>query len=262
MPGNGRQSIIDREAATGRSYAAKFLSELRDRGSVEEMFELLPDIYFYIKDRNCRWVMCNQASLRLLNFRDQAEVYGATERDFFPPKIADTIYRDDRNVIDNNHRIVNRTELIVDETGHLIWVSTNKLPLQGKDGAVAGLMGTTRILTRTDQLPDDYKQFRAVIDHIQAHVGARIDVKELARICHLSDSQFRKRFRGQFRLSPQEFILRTRLQSASKQLITTDRPIIEIALKCGFADQSYFTRQFSKFFERSPKRYRAAWGQK
>lgn len=243
-------------------YVTKFLAGLRDRGNVEQMFDIFPDIYFYIKDRNCRWITCNTACLRLLNFRDQKEVYGATESDFFPPKIAEMIYRDDRDVIDNNRRIINRTELIVDETGRLVWVSTNKLPLAAKNGSIAGLMGTTRILTRSDRLPDDYQQFRGVIDHIQDRVGEKIDVKELARIACLSDSHFRKRFRAQFRLSPQEFILRTRLQAASKMLITSDRPIVGVALACGFADQSYFTRQFGKFFEQSPKRYRATWGQK
>ncbi len=243
-------------------YVAKFLSELRDRGAMEAMFDILPDIYFYIKDRNCRWVLCNQACLRLLNYRNQEEIYGATERDFFPPKIAEMIYLDDRDVIDNNRRIINRTELIVDETGHLIWVSTNKLPLVARDGSIAGLMGTTRVLTRSDELPDEYQQFREVIDHIQANVGEKIDIKALARISCLSDSQFRKRFRMQFRLSPQEFILRTRLQAASKMLISTDKPIVTVALGSGFSDQSYFTKQFSKFFEQSPRRYRATWGQK
>ena len=243
-------------------YVTKFLSKLRDHGNIEEMFDLLPDIYFYIKDRNCRWIMCNQACLRLLNFRDQNEIYGATERDFFPPRIAEMIYLDDRDVIDNNHRIINRTELIVDEIGHLVWVSTNKIPLLARDGTIAGLMGTTRILTRSDQLPDEYQQFREVIDHIQENVAEKIDVKQLAHISSLSDSQFRKRFRQQFRLSPQAFILRTRLQAASKLLITTDKPIVTIALSTGFCDQSYFTRQFGKFFEQSPKRYRSTWGQK
>ncbi|QDG78177.1 AraC family transcriptional regulator [Labrenzia sp. PHM005] len=238
------------------------MSGLRDRGQIEQMFELLPDIYFYIKDRECRWVMCNQACLRLLNFRYQAEVVGATEKDFFPPKIAALIEQDDRTVIDTNHRIINRTELIVDESGHLTWVSTNKVPLAGADGEIKGLMGTTRVISRSEQLPDEYQQFSKVIDFIQANVAEKIDIKELAKISCLSDSHFRKRFRMQFRLSPQEFILRTRLQAASKMLISTDESIINVALACGFRDQSYFANQFKKFFEQSPKRYRATWGQK
>ena len=243
-------------------FVSNFLSGLRERGNFEEMFDILPDIYFYIKDHNCRWVMCNKACLRLLNYRNLTEVYGATEDDFFPPKIAEMIRQDDEDVIANQRRIINRTELIVDEVGHLTWVSTNKLPLISKDGSVAGLMGTTRVLSRSDRLPEEYQQFRSVIDHIQANVGEKIDIKELARISCLSNSQFRKRFGKHFRLSPQEFILRARLQAASKVLISTDRPIINVALSCGFSDQSYFTRQFSKFFEQSPGRYRATWGQK
>lgn len=42
------------------------MSRLQGRGNVEQMFDILPDIYFYIKDHNCRWVMCNQACARRL----------------------------------------------------------------------------------------------------------------------------------------------------------------------------------------------------
>lgn len=248
--------------STLNKNVTEFLSNLRNRGNLEEMFDFLPETLFYIKDKNCQWVMCNQACLRLLNFPSRSEVYGTTEYDLYPPKIAGAIHLDDLDVINNQRRIINRTELIVDDTGHLIWVSTIKLPLFAKDNSVIGLMGLTRILSRSDGLPQEYQQFRAVIDHIQANVDEKIDVKELAKISCLSNSQFRRRFRMHFRLSPQEFILRTRLQAASKILISTDRPIIDIALSCGFSDQSYFTRQFSKFFEQSPSRYRATWGQK
>lgn len=243
-------------------YGNAFLDRLENRGNLESMFDLLPDIYFYVKDRNCRWIMCNRACLRLLNFRDQSEVYGATERDFFPPRIAETINQDDCDVMENNRQIINRTELIAGETGHLTWVATNKIPLVARDGTIAGLMGTSRILTRQDSLPEEYQKFREVIDHIQENLGQKIDVQELARISFLSDSQFRKRFRQQFRLSPQDFILRARLQAASRMLVMSDDPIVAISLKCGFSDQSYFTRQFSKFFEQSPKKYRVIWGQK
>ncbi|MFK5977380.1 MAG: helix-turn-helix domain-containing protein [Rhizobiaceae bacterium] len=243
-------------------HVSEFLSGLRNRGGIEDIFDVFHDIMFYIKDKDCRWIMCNQACLRLLNFRDQKKVYGATEYDIYPPKIAEMILKDDRDVIDTNSPIINRTELIIDKSGHLIWVSTNKLPLISIDGQVAGLMGTTRILSHSELLPDEYQQFRPVIDYIQSNVDKKIDIKELAQISFLSDSQFRKRFRMQFRVSPQEFVLRTRLQAAAKKLTSTDNPIIEIALSCGFSDQSYFTKQFSNFFEQSPRRYRATWGQK
>lgn len=236
--------------------ADKFMSNLKNRGNVEEVFDLLPDIYFFIKDRNCKFVFCSEPCLRLLNYRNQDEIYGLTDRDFFPAQIADAFNKDDRDVIDNNRRIINRVEMIVGETGQLTWISTNKIPLFALDGSIAGLMGTTRVLSRSDELPKASQKFRKVIDHIQAHLGENIEIQELARLCFLSDSQFRRRFRAQFRLSPREFILRTRLQVASKMLVETDEAIIEVSLKCGFSDQSYFTRQFRKFFGKTPKQYR------
>jgi AraC-like DNA-binding protein len=69
-------------------------------------------------------------------------------------------------------------------------------------------------------------------------------------------SQFRKRFRGLFGLSPNEFILRTRLQRAARLLKSTDDPLIRIAIDCGFGDQSYFTKRFRDFFGVTPRRYR------
>ena len=243
-------------------YVFEYLSGLKSYADFEEILDLIPDIMIYIKDKDCRWITCNNACLRLLNFNNKKEVYGITEYDIFPKKIAEAIHLDDLDVIEGRKRIIGRTELIVSETGHLVWVSTNKLPLIGQDANVAGLVGTTRILTRSDKLPDDYQQFRPVIDHIQANLDRKIDIKELARISFLSNSQFRKRFRKHFRLSPRDFILRARLQAASKLLISTDLAIINVALNCGFSDQSYFTKQFGKFFEQSPSRYRATWGRR
>ena len=75
----------------------------------------------------------------------------------------------------------------------------------------------------------------------------------------LSDSQFRRRFRQQFKLPPQQFVLKVRMQAACHLLSATDESLAEVALLCGFCDQSYFTRQFRAFFDLSPKRYREIW---
>lgn len=239
--------------------AVAFLSTLRDQPWVLEMFDALPDILFYIKDANCRWVTCNEASLRFLSFASRADVYGAVEYDFFPEKIADAIRADDQDVINNNRPIINRTELIVDDGGHLVWVSTNKIPLMTSDGQVAGLVGTTRLLRQLDDLPDTYRPFHHVMQYIQENISNPIEIAKLAEISHLSGSQFRKRFRHLFRISPQEFVLRARLQRAAKLLSTTDQPLVKVALSCGFCDQSYFTKQFRGFFSMTPRRYRMVW---
>ena len=224
-----------------------------------DVFDNLPDVLFYIKDANSRWVTCNRASLKFLNFAQVSDVMGAVEHDFFPKIIADAIQADDWDVISNNRKIINRTELIVDETGFLTWVSTSKTPLLAKEGHVAGLAGTTQVLHRLDDLPDDYQPFQSVMAYIQKNIEKTILINELASLSGLSESQFRKRFKALFRLSPQEFILRARLQRGAKLLSSTNLVLSRVALKCGFCDQSYFTKQFRNFFGIPPKRYRQIW---
>ncbi len=242
-----------------KDYVTEFMSSLRGHGNLEAMFDLLPDVYFYIKDKDCRFVLGNEATLRLFNLKSNSELIGKTEYDFFPDRIADPIQADDCDVIRNDRKIINHTELIVDEAGHLIWVSTNKLPLFGRNGSAKGLMGTTRVLRRSDRLPEGFHQFAPAIERIQKDYSEAIDVEELAKMSSLSSSQFRKRFKELFRLPPQQFIQKVRLQAACHLLDSTDDPLSEIALKCGFCDQSYFTRQFRSFFDTSPKRYRERW---
>ena len=124
---------------------AAFFDALRDRGSIEQMFDFLPDVSFYIKDRQCRWMACNATAVQSLNFRDRGEILGATEFDFFPRQIAEAIYNDDQRVMATGERLVKRIEVILDQSGHLAWVATNKVPLFDRKGTVIGLMGITRV---------------------------------------------------------------------------------------------------------------------
>ena len=130
-------------------YVSSFFLQLEQQPWFTAVFDNLPDVLFYIKDADSRWITCNQASLRFLNFATVDDVVGAVEHDFFPKIIADAIHADDQYVISNNRRIVNRTELIVDESGLLTWVSTSKTPLHTRDGRTLGLAGTTQVLHRT-----------------------------------------------------------------------------------------------------------------
>jgi AraC-like DNA-binding protein len=233
-----------------------FFGGLHDKLWAVEIFNSLPDIYFYIKDRDSRWIVCSDATVRFLGLKTRNQVYGLTEHDFFPKAIADAIHADDREVIAKGRRIIGRTELILDEFGLLTWASTNKLPLIGKNGKIVGLMGTTKTLKRADDLPESYMKFRHAVEYIQENISAPISIAKLSSASNLSASQFRKRFRGLFGLSPNEFILRTRLQRAARLLKGTDDPLIRIALDCGFGDQSYFTKRFRDFFGVTPRRYR------
>jgi len=233
-----------------------------DPDNLPEILDHLADVYFYVKDVNSKWQECNSATLTLFNAAHKSDVLGKADWDFYPEQIAREIIEDDRSVIETGRPIVNKLEVIVDEGGHLLWVLTTKTPARNKQGEICGVMGLTRPVGTTDMLPNGYRQFSKVIDHVEEHYRSTLEISELARIAGLSESQFRKRFMKLFKISPLKFITRIRVQTAAKLLLSSDAPIADIALKCGFCDQSYLTRQFSSFFGMTPKKYRDRLGKR
>jgi AraC family transcriptional regulator len=75
---------------------------------------------------------------------------------------------------------------------------------------------------------------------------------ELASICGLSVRQFARAFKRSTGLPPHRWLLMQRVDRAKVLLVTGDRPIGEIALACGFADQSHLTRVFSRAVGATP----------
>ena len=251
MPVAARSRPRDREAAIRC-----------DPDNLPEILDHLADVYFYVKDVNSKWQECNSATLTLFNAASKSDVLGKADWDFYPEQIAREIIEDDRSVIESGRPIVNKLEVIVDESGRLLWVLTTKTPARNKRGEICGVMGLTRPVGTTDMLPNGYRQFSKVIDHVEHHYRSPLEVSELARIACLSESQFRKRFMKLFKISPLKFITRIRVQTAAKLLVSSDTPIADIAVKCGFCDQSYLTRQFTSFFGMTPKKYRDRLGKR
>jgi AraC-like DNA-binding protein len=61
-----------------------------------------------------------------------------------------------------------------------------------------------------------------------------------------------------FGLSAGQWLTRLRIDQAGERLRQGDAPIVEVALACGYADQTAFTRQFRKVVGLSPGAYRRA----
>jgi AraC-like DNA-binding protein len=80
----------------------------------------------------------------------------------------------------------------------------------------------------------------------------------LAAECRLSRSHFARAFKRTTGCSPHEWLLMRRVDSAKQRLRETEAAISEIALDCGFADQSHFTRVFSKLEGTTPGVWRRA----
>jgi len=57
-------------------------------------------------------------------------------------------------------------------------------------------------------------------------------------------------------VTPHQYVIRRRIERAKKLLKYSDLKIVEIALACGFANQSHLSRHFRNLVGTSPKAYR------
>lgn len=99
-------------------------------------------------------------------------------------------------------------------------------------------------------------QERKVLRHLGEHLCRSIRNQDLARLVGLSTSQFSRRFRGSFGLSPRGYVIRSRLDYAKTLMRQTRSPLCQIALASGFADQSHLSRTFHALVGATPNRWR------
>lgn len=71
-----------------------------------------------------------------------------------------------------------------------------------------------------------------------------IRIEDLAKICHISETHFRRVFTSHMKVSPLEYINSVRIHTACEFLQKTDIPVADIAHKCGFTTNSTFNRNF------------------
>lgn len=101
---------------------------------------------------------------------------------------------------------------------------------------------------------------RLTCDYIRKNPAGDLSVASLAGMAGYSPSRFRGLFSAQTDLSPRQFILAVRLETARNLLASTSMPISAIALECGFASQSHLTASFRTAHRMTPAAYRRAFG--
>lgn len=81
-------------------------------------------------------------------------------------------------------------------------------------------------------------------------------IAEVAAACRLSRGYFIKAFKQTFGQTPRRWHKLYRIEHSKHLLLSQDLPIAEIALACGFADQSHLTRVFNQIVGAPPARWR------
>jgi ribose transport system ATP-binding protein len=83
-----------------------------------------------------------------------------------------------------------------------------------------------------------------------------LDFKEVAGSVFMSYDNFRRKFKLQVGLSPNQYFIKLKVERAKELLLFTDFEIKDIAEKLGFSDPYYFSRVFKEWEGQSPLRFR------
>lgn len=105
---------------------------------------------------------------------------------------------------------------------------------------------------------EDNELIVKAIEYIHKNYMQQIKIKEVAAICHLSETHFRRIFESNMNISPLHYVNLVRIDRACRMLRNTRVPIQNIASECGFVTLSSFNRNFKMLMGTSPKVWRSA----
>lgn len=220
-----------------------------------EMFDLMPDVIFWVKDSKGCFVYANQFFLEHMGVTSLTQITGLTDFDFSPVHIAKQFRVDDLKVM-KGEVVNNRLEMNNTKTGDIAWFTTSKRPLFNEQGQTIGSYGVSRHLEKTSLALSGMDALKEPVAYVRENYMRAICLKELAAITHLSISALERRFKKFLGKTPKQFISEVRLENARRLLIETNLSIAVIANDTGFVDHSYFSRQFQKLFKQSPSAFR------
>jgi AraC-like DNA-binding protein len=224
--------------------------------ALETLFDHTPDIVFFIKDLKARYVTVSETLVERCGLEHKRDLIGKTVLDIFPPPLGEGYFNQDMEVLQKIVSLTDLLELHLYIHGEPGWCITNKVPLTRADGTVAGLVGISKDLHAPAGEAKGYQELAEAARYIQSQYREQLRIEELARMSSLSVYQFEQRMKKIFQLTAGQFITKIRIEAACKRLRSTDDSVVDIALDCGFYDQSAFARQFKATTGLTPSEYR------
>ncbi|KST69232.1 helix-turn-helix transcriptional regulator [Mastigocoleus testarum] len=100
------------------------------------------------------------------------------------------------------------------------------------------------------------RQLRQIIDYIHDNLGSNLTLRELASLVEMNSYSFCRWFKHSMRITPHQYVIKSRIERAKFLLTHTQLSIVEIALDVGCSSQSNFTALFRKQVGNTPKYYR------
>lgn len=99
-------------------------------------------------------------------------------------------------------------------------------------------------------------QLKPALDYIKDNLNNELSLETIASELNLSHYYFCSLFKQSIGVSPWQYVIKQRVERAKQLLKNSELAISEVALACGFSNQSHLNKHFSKATGIAPNRYR------
>lgn len=219
------------------------------------VFDALPDVVFFVKDADMRYVMVNRTLASRCGCKDKRGLLGKTTEQVFPSRFANAYMAQDHSILAGGVPMIDQLELHLYPGRQPGWCLSSKVPLLNAEGSVVGVAGISRDLKASEKTHPAYTRLATVVQYIQDNYVHPLNMTELAKMAGMSVAQLERYFHKVFHLTPRQVLLKTRLDAATSLLESSDK-VTDVAALCGYTDHSAFTRQFKATVGVTPSEYR------
>ena len=221
-----------------------------------ELFNSLPDAYFFVKNKESKFLYLNQACMLICGVKFKEEYYLKNDYDFFPPAMAAVYIEEDLKVM-REGSLLNRLWLVHNVSYRLPqWFVSSKVQILSLDHDVLGIAGVMYPMNSSGLQDKYFQELKPIINYLEEKFMEDIKMDKLASIINCSRTQLNRRFQALIYMTPTEFLMALRVQAARRLLATTQKEIAEIAYEVGFCDQSHLTRRFRLLTGETPASFR------
>lgn len=249
----------ERPAAEVRRWVKRreaWVASIDPASHFHRLFDRIPGLHFFAKDRDGHLMFASRGLRERYSMRDESEILGRTDFDLNPDLMAQAYVDDDGRLLAGEAEVIERIELWWDSQGMPDWFMVTKLPLLDRAGRIAGVMGLLRRPDETDRELPLFQNVARAVEIIRREFATAVTIDEVARRCGQSLRQLQRRFQTALGISPQEFLLKTRVLAAQQLLDTSSLSASQIAKRCGFVDASSFAQHFRKRIGMTPSAWR------
>ena len=237
-----REDFFERAGPNARAFAA--------------LFDHATDLGFYIKDSEGRIIALNPLNCEICNIRNEWDAVGRRSVDLFPKVWGEDYTRSDRAVLDSDRPSIGDVCPYMPDGSDRNVVKVI-YPLHDRRGRIIGTACSYRLSAGSPLADEQHRAgLKKAFNRIQAQYADALTIDSLAATAGLPARTFKRTFTQVFGIPPGKLIQQVRLNAARKLLETTDKLITDIAVECGFYDQSHFIRIFSSERGLTPGTYR------